>query len=290
MGRRGKQMQTSATREKVPDQETDSHRDLSQDFCAHFPLHRSAQLGDIVECNRLISEGHDPSLLDPAGRTAAQVAFENGNQLIGYMLSLALEAARAAELSHHSSDPRMDGGFPQRTRFTSRESTSTFAELEFDFEAEVEPEQFLQSRETDAVSADFQTTSGEQVAFRDDAEWDIAGELSSTLDAVRPPDDVCASDRFGFLETLSRGRTSGRASVLRTGTHMSVEADVVSEWVVRLQTSGRLSEVLIDDFLALIDGNAEERDLRENLMRELQPLCIIPNEDDLLGQPQMGLS
>lgn len=282
-------MQTSATQEKVPSRENDDLGSHSEDSCAHLPLHRAAQLGDIVECNRLISEEHDPSLLDPAGRTAAQVAFENGNQLIGHMLSLALEAARAVEISNHLSDPRMDRDFRQMTGFTSRQSTSTFAELEFDFEAEVEPEKFVQYRETDSVSADFQTTSGEQVAFLDDAEWDIEGELPSTFDGRQPSDQVGASDPFRFLETQSRGRTSGRTSVLRTGTHMSVEADDVSEWVVRLQKSGRLSEVLIGDFLALIDGNAEVSDLSENLMRELQPFGIFPCVDDLLCGPQIDL-
>lgn len=250
------------------------------------PLHLAARMGNLAVCNLFVRLGADPGALNHDRQTPADVAFAEGHDLAAQLMySLVAgvpetEAVGESEVSlmveavAPGPDPVLGLRLAVLHETEPVDVTDDVDDL-LNFEAEAEPEKFLDQHAGDTVSGTFITllTSSPLVSDDENGNWDldlspapIVGEGIGSSAAVKAERGA----ENDFMQVRNGGRQSVKRAVVQTGTRMSIHPELCFNWAEEILTKGRCSFDDIDRLVADCEGNGDLEDLRINLQHNLE--------------------
>ena len=254
------------------------------------PLHLAARMGNLAVCDLFIRSGADPGVLNHDLQTPADVAFAEGHGLVAQLLSSLVagspeteketEAVSEREVSLVVDTVVAEPDAVLEPRFAVIQETEPHGKTDdlddlLTFEAEAEPDEFLDQYAGDTASGTFVAlvTSSSVVSDDEDEDWDldlspapIAGEGIGSSAAVTA-DHGAESD---FLQVRNSGRQSVKRSIVQTGTRVSIDPDLCFNWAEEILAKGRCSLDDIDRLVADSEGNGDLQNLSINVQRNLE--------------------
>jgi RNA polymerase primary sigma factor len=252
------------------------------------PLHLAARMGNLAVCDLFVRSGADASAINHDQQTPADVAFAEGHNLAAQLLSSLIagspetqtkvvghsEVSLVVETVAAAPDTVPEHRLAVIQETQPADGTDDLDDL-LKFEAEADPEKFLDRHAGDTASGTFVAilTSSPVVSDDEPGNWDldlspapIVGDGIGSSAAVTA-DHGAQSD---FMQVRSGGRQSIKRAVVQTGTRMSIHPELCFNWAEEVLTKGRCSLDDIDRLVADCKGNGDLEDLKINLQRNLE--------------------
>ena len=250
------------------------------------PLHLAARTGNLAVCDLFIRSGADPSSLNNARQTPADLVLAEGHGLAAKLLSSLVARLPETEIvSEHEvlseSETVVDKRYavPDRPRILVAEIAPAEAvddlEALLNFEAQAEPEEFYDQYTSDTASGTFVplVISSPAVSDDEDVDWNLDLSPASIAGEGIGSSAAMAADHGAerdFLRVRNRGRQSAKRAVIQTGTRMSIDPGLCFTWAEEIVAKVQCSLDDIDRLVAHCEGNGDLEELRINLRRNLE--------------------
>ncbi len=261
------------------------------------PLHIAAGKGKLAACDLFVQSGANPTLLNFAQQTPADLALEKGHLVTAQKLSSLI-----ASLPKPSSKNTSSSSVETSLTVNDVASDDCFYEMQasafeiYDdlddltaFKAETEPEEFYKQHTVETTSGTFVAlaSTASVVTAEEDGDWvldlspvGITGEgLVSTVESDNEPDS-----EHDFLKVRGSGRQSIKRAKIQPGTRLSIDSKTCIKWAREILAKGRYSVDDVDSLIELCKGNGDPSELRLNIQRNLETAGFNPinpyDEDD----------
>jgi RNA polymerase primary sigma factor len=246
------------------------------------PLHLAARTGNIFLCDLFIRSGCDPEALNQNKLTPAEVAFSEGHDATGQLLSSitdrlisvsTLDKADPEGQERIDSKPYKKSQIPSESNAVSSNHEDYFDH--FEFVEDEDPYLFSKGSAVNSAYGTFSPVTNTSLIESIDTEksWEldispnlVVGDGISSL----PLDTPEQSNKKDFLTVGARGPRSRKNVMLPQSTTFNLDQDTCATWAREITCNGWFSAHDIENLLMFCRGDADFDELRANIIRALE--------------------